>query len=272
MLASWNIANLGVHIRKPRDYRLMAELLSWFDIACIQEVNDDLSGLRAIEEAMGGTYRVLFSDKAGNNERMAVIYDSAKLRPGELAAEIAVPAADKRHIRIDGIAGPFLGFDRNPHVLSLDVGTTRLTLVNVHLYFGGSSTDRRVLEAYAVGRWADLRAKSGNAYGDVVYAVGDFNIPKVGPGDAIYRALTKRGLRLPIHSGRIASAIATDNQYDQIAFTPGAARQALLGTDVFDYDGAVFAKVWKERTKAEFRGYLRYYMSDHRPVWAEIAV
>ena len=66
-------------------------------------------------------------------------------------------------------------------------------------------------------------------------------------------------------STRISSTIATDNQYDQIAFTPGDAKAVLVDSDVF-------ARLWEQRTAAEFRAYLRYYLSDHRPLWAEIAV
>ena len=45
LLATWNIANLGLQDRREKDHRLIAEILGWFDLVAIQEVNDNLSGL-----------------------------------------------------------------------------------------------------------------------------------------------------------------------------------------------------------------------------------
>ena len=43
LLGTWNIANLGVQQRRSQDYQLIAEMMSWFDLVAIQEVNDDLT-------------------------------------------------------------------------------------------------------------------------------------------------------------------------------------------------------------------------------------
>jgi hypothetical protein len=43
LICTWNIANLGLHKRQTDHYRIIAEILSWFDIIAIQEVYDDLS-------------------------------------------------------------------------------------------------------------------------------------------------------------------------------------------------------------------------------------
>lgn len=72
LLATWNVANLGVQERRDKDYRLIAELVSWFDLVAMQEVNDDLSGLRAIQRHLPQSFRLLFSDAAGNDERTGV--------------------------------------------------------------------------------------------------------------------------------------------------------------------------------------------------------
>ena len=77
-IASWNVANLGLQDRRDKDYRLLAEMVSWFDLVAIQEVNDNLEGLDQLHAHLPG-YRVLFSDKAGNDERMAFIFDSARV-------------------------------------------------------------------------------------------------------------------------------------------------------------------------------------------------
>ncbi len=155
-------------------------------------------------------------------------------------------------------------------------GSEGFVLVNVHLYFGSESAismNRRRLETYAVARWADIRRQSPYAYSRDIIALGDFNLPKAQPGDPIYEALTKRGLHLPKHSTQIGSSIASDSHYDQVAFFPGETQQEFTGNSgVFDFDGALFRTLWEERPPQEFFAYVRYYVSDHRPLWAEFRV
>ena len=278
LLATWNIANLGLQKRRAKDYRLIAEMISWFDLVAIQEVNDNLVGLRAILKALDGQseperYQALFSDKAGNNERTAFVFNANKVTLLEMVGEIAVPPADHEDIHLAGIPRKFTGFDRNPYIAAFEAGRFNFTLANVHLFYGGDTDDdrqRRSLETYAVGRWADLRRKSKNAYTDNVIALGDFNMPKAEKGDPIHKALTKRGLRLPEHTSRIGSTISEDADYDQIAFFPGGAKKRFTGkTGVFDFDGALFEKLFQTKTRTQFRAYMRYYVSDHRIFWAQ---
>jgi hypothetical protein len=98
---------------------------------------------------------------------------------------------------------------------------------------------------------------------------GDFNLPKAQPGDPIFDALTARGLTLPPHSTRIASTIATDAQYDQVAFFPGESAADFTGqAGAFDFDGALFAELWRTRSREDFLAYLRFHLSDHGPILA----
>src|SRR4051794_11350808 len=71
LVATWNIANLGVQDRLESDYRLLAEMISWFDLIAVQEVNDDLRGIFAIRDRLPANYELLFSDASGNQERQA---------------------------------------------------------------------------------------------------------------------------------------------------------------------------------------------------------
>ena len=41
---------------------------------------------------------------------------------------------------------------------------------------------------------------------------------------------------------------------------------------VFDFDMALFRDLWESRSQAEYRAYVRYYISDHRSLWMELAV
>lgn len=272
LVATWNVANLGSQKRSDADFALIAEVMSWFDLIAVQEVNDDLSGLRGVLGQLPKRYRTVFSDAGGNNERLTFVYDAGKLTAAEEIGEVAFPPSQGKHVRIAGIDQRFEGFDRNPYLATFTTGQLTVSLVNVHLYFGDDSPksmNRRSLETLAVARWADLRRRSRHAVTTDVLALGDFNLPRAVPGDPVFDALTAKGLFVPEHSTRIASSIATDNHYDQLAFFPSATQADFLASGVFDFDGAVFADLWEQRGPSAFRSYVRYHLSDHRPLWAQ---
>jgi endonuclease/exonuclease/phosphatase family metal-dependent hydrolase len=271
VVATWNVADLGLQERRDSDHRLIAEIMSWFDVVAVQEVNDDLTGLRAIKAHLPGRYRLLFSDASGNDERMTFVYDADRVRLTEEVGEVAPAPASFRSITLPGVDQRFEGFDRNPYLATFATGSLAFSLVNVHLYFGTDSDisrNRRCLETYAVARWADIRRSSPHATTRDIIPLGDFNLPKREAGDPIYDALTRRGLRLPPHSTQMGSATASLSHYDQIAFFPGETGDAFESAGVFDFDGAVFTSLWKERGREDFLAYVRYYLSDHRPLWA----
>ncbi len=56
-----------------------------------------------------------------------------------------------------------------------------------------------------------------------------------------------------------------------MAFFPGETGQEFVKSGVFDFDGAVFADLWQNptRSQADFEAYVRYHVSDHRPLWAQ---
>ncbi len=279
LVATWNIANLGAQERGDDDHRLIAEILGWFDFVAIQEVNDDLDGLRALQALLPKKYRVLFNDAGGNRERFAFLFDSTKFKPLEEIGELTVAAADLSDVRLADVTSRFAGFDRNPFITTFEVRGTRLTFANAHLYFGAdgrAGMDRRVLEAYAVARWADLRRRSDYAFAKDVVALGDFNLPKRRPGDRVYDALVRRGLVLPEHATKVGGTnVRDDADYDQMAIFPGPIKDAIEQVGIFDFDGAVFRELWAAGTdadKARFFAWVQYYLSDHRPLWMSLKI
>lgn len=86
----------------------------------------------------------------------------------------------------------------------------------------------------------------------------------------VYDALTSRGLVTPAHSGMIGSSIASDNHFEQVAIFPSTTQAWFLDVGVFDYDAVVFRDLWQQQGRDVFNGYLRYYLSDHRPMWVEV--
>lgn len=272
LLGSWNIANLGLQQRTRDHYVLIAEVLDWFDIIAVQEVNDNLAGLKAIESELPSKYNLIYSDKGGNNERSAFIYDSTIINQLELVAEISIPPKDHKDIKLPGVTRKFTGFDRTPYLCSFQWQNETFVLITVHSFSGGTSThdlERRALEAYAIGRWADLRNSSKNAFSKNIIALGDFNIPMVEKGDVVYEALIKRGLKLPEHSTKIYSNISNDKMYDQMAFLPSI-KSKIVKHGVFDFDEVIFPELWNPKAPGDFRKYLRYYISDHRPMWMQL--
>ena len=185
----------------------------------------------------------------------------------------SIPPSQLPRIKLPGSTATFGGFDRGPYLASFESGSFRFALLNVHLFFGSEKPvdlDRRTLETFAVAWWADKTHRDAKSYvGDVV-PLGDFNLPKAAPGDRIFDALVSLGLEAPPHSSQIGSAIASDNQYDQIAFFPGATKDCFTGAcSVFDFDGALFQDLWAARTPTQYRDYVRFHLSDHRPLWAQ---
>jgi hypothetical protein len=145
--------------------------------------------------------------------------------------------------------------------------------------------ERRILETFAVARWCDLRRKSTHAYVKNVIALGDFNLPRREPGDPVYDALVRLGIELPEHSDLVGgSNLNGDKFYDQIAFVPGLKKSRLVKSGTFDFDGAIFSGLWKENPAGplpidemieknpQFFAYVRYYLSDHRPLWAQLKI
>lgn len=275
LVATWNIANLGVQDRLDSDYALIAEMIGWFDLVAVQEVNDDLRGIDAIHSVLPSRYDLLFSDASGNQERQAFLYDTRKVARLKEVGRLSIPPSQLRNIKVPDTKTAFPGFDRGPYLASFESGSFRFSLLNVHLFFGSprqADLDRRTLETFAVAWWADQKHRDTRSYVPEILPLGDFNLPKMEKGDRIFDALCSFGLEVPEHTSQIGSAIASDSYYDQIGFFPGPTRERFTGaTNVFDFDGALFRDLWQKRPGKPYWSYARYHISDHRPLWAEFS-
>ena len=272
LLATWNLANFEVQDREPVHLDLIAEIIGWFDLVALQEIRDDLSGSRALRERLRGNWAMLFSEASGNDERQAFVFDAQKARLGEKVGKLTVPPA-----RLEDAGGEvFKGFDRTPYLASFQAGRLTLLLANVHSFFGGSDKEniqRRAAETRAIAWWCDKRSEDPHAYTRDILALGDFNLPRAEAGDPIYDELTRRGLRLPDYETKIGTTIASDSVYDQVAYVPEHTGSDLTGRGgVFDFDAVAFRHLWETRGERDFDAYTRWAISDHRPLWIELAV
>ena len=276
LIASWNVANLGQHRRRIEDLQMIASMINWFEIIAIQEVADNLDDIERVLRMLPDYFDLIFSDRAGNNERAAYFYDTRRVSLGPKIGEVAIVDNDRKYIRLPGVDRLFDGFNRNPYIATFIVEDTRLLLANCHLLYGSTrgavarqaSIERRQLEAYAIARWCDLRRESRNAWTKNIFAIGDFNLPRATAGDVIFDALTRRGLRLPPHTTRIPTNVANTADYDQIAVTPGLLSR-IKQVGVFDFDGVIFSDIYNRQTPGYWRTCAKYYISDHRPLWMQ---
>lgn len=278
LIATWNIANLGVHHRRASDIKVITEILSWFEIVAIQEIADNLDDFNLIMEELPDHFGHIFNDRAGNDERSAYIFDTRRVSLEPKVGELVIVDSDRKHIKLDGINTKFRGFNRNPYLVGFKIEETNLLLANCHLLYGKTSTsaekkqslERRQLEAYAISRWCDLRRKDDHHWTKNIIALGDFNIPLAESGDAIFDALVKRGLRVPPHESKIPHTnVSNSADYDQIAVTPGLKRK-IKEKGVFDFDGALFSSIYDKARSSRWRTCAKYYISDHRPLWIQL--
>lgn len=314
LLASWNIANLGAQKRPPRALLILSHMLSRFDLIAVQEVNNNFRTFEKIVRDMDGDFDFVMSDKAGNSERLAYIYRTDKVRIDKLWGEVALTKREypkrsvKVHFRKDGQDQTrtiknhrFVPFDRNPYIGSFRCDKLGFVLANVHLYFGAfqnSSTDakqlkyaRRVLEIFALSRWAERVSSGGNAWDRDIILLGDMNIPNMDQNESTIKALKKFGWQsldyvsdqtIGVDNTQLShiggSNLGNDKTYDQIALSPTALRGKVSKTGVFDFDNAVFKSKWDDlagsltRSKAisMFARYTKFHLSDHRPLWMEL--
>ncbi|PLX11817.1 MAG: hypothetical protein C0597_14515 [Marinilabiliales bacterium] len=282
LIASWNLTNFGLQKRTDDHLEIMAHILSKFDVIAVQEVADDISQFDLLLEMMDGNYRAIFSDIAGNYERLGYIYDATKLEKRGLVAELAMRTSQQKKITIE--VGEereemeFQGFNRNPYMATFKAGSFEFTLVNVHLYW--SNKLLRLLEAKALSNWARKRSQKPETHlpAKDIMLLGDFNIPEIKDGDPYYDEITSNGLVAPMHETEyIGSNLAGDKNYDQLFFFPKHTNedfsQGKIG--VVDFDNAIFRDLWKSDKsykKEYFFKYIRYFMADHRPLWAQFNI
>ena len=286
LIATWNLTNFGLQKREDEHIEIMAEIIKPFDIVAVQEVADNLEHMHTLLEKLDGEYDTKFTDIGGNSERLGYLYKKSRVGITELAAELAMRGYERKRltITVGDESGSeheerFDGFNRNPYMIGFKKGDFEFTLVNVHLYW--SNFIWRRLEATALAKWAKNRVKKSHPPNNDIILIGDFNMYKVEEGDKIYDDLVKNGgLQFPKYETELVGTnLAGDGHYDELAFFPSRTAEDFSGRmGVFDFDKALFAELWpddsetpakKKEMKEKFFQYIRYYLADHRLLWAE---
>lgn len=273
LLATWNLTAFGAHDRALWHLGLMAEILAPFDVVALQEIGEDLTHLEVLLGNLGEGWRALYTGVEGDGERLGFLYNSERVNPQGLATELRVHTTSQRRLAVGGVEEQFEELHRDPFVVQFGTGEgdreLALTLMNVHLY--RTSSGLRRLEALALARWAKGRVAAAHPpCGDVV-VLGDFNLSRLYPGDATHSELVKLGMMVPEHGSHVVRTnYAKDRHYDALALFPAQTADGFAGTlGVFDFDNVVFPDLYAE-DPVRFYKYIRYCLSDHRPLWIEI--
>ena len=284
LVATWNIRAFGdlteTWVVSPGDspkrnlfaLRCIAEIVSRFDVVAIQETRGNIKALRHMLKLLGPYWGLIMTDvtagDAGNDERMAFVFDTRRVTTSGLAGELVVPP---EWTRSEDIAPDALReqFARTPYAVSFSSGGQTFILVALHVLYGDSASDR-LGELRGIARWLEDWARREQSWGHNLIALGDFNIDR--KDDDAYRAFTSTGLRSPPELDSAPRTIFKSGKkafYDQIAwFTEGgnpdtpvlSLRYSNLA-GCFDFQGIVLP------TLSDIE--LSWRISDHYPLWVE---
>ena len=269
LLASWNIRDFdsnkfGHGKRLKESFYYMAEIISAFDLVAVQEVNENMSGLKALMKLLGRSWEFIATDvaegSAGNKERMVFLYDRDKVRFRDIAGEIVLPYKPDlptkksvlelaetaksmtageftRLMKAEDQKNPNRQFSRTPFLVAFQSGWFKFKLCTVHIYFGetsGPKFKRRVKEIRNIARFLKKRADRDKT--DNFILLGDFNI--VSPEHETMEALQANGFTVPEEIQK--SNVKETKFYDQIAFCVREEHLVPRRADVFSFTKSVF--------------------------------
>jgi endonuclease/exonuclease/phosphatase family metal-dependent hydrolase len=287
LIATWNIRAFssltrkwmaGANDRPKRDLRglrAIIEILSRFDVVALQEIDGNLRALRDTMKFLGEDWGFLMTDintgDAGNDERLAFLFDRSRITPSGLAAELVVPPERLNRIGENALKQQFA---RAPYAVSFRRGSATFILVTLHVLFGDREEDR-LKELNEIANWMKNWASRSNRYHHNLLVLGDFNIDRKGSGG--YESFVSTGLSVPDVLMNLPRTIFDDpgesdddNFYDQIAwFTNG--NHALINMELisggnYDFMPFVYTGLGLTRNSISFR------VSDHYPLWVEFSI
>ena len=285
LIGTWNIRALGSYTNRwtagtgdspKRDWHAMsgiAEVIRRFDVTAIQESRRDTRALFAILSLLGEDYRVIASDVSegiqGNDERLAYIYDSTRVRPSGLVGEIVLPPEAEGEVK---------QFARTPYAAGFARQDVEFILTTVHVLWG-KRPDDRLPELTAFAEWMRSWADRPKDWNRNLMVLGDFNIDR--HDDPLWRAFFATGLYPPAVLHDVPRTIFDDDKkrhfYDQISwFTPmlpdGRTVSRVEGIEFthvggnVDFLPHVLTGSGLDRTQMSWR------ISDHYPLWLEFRV
>lgn len=300
LLATWNIRDFdkpSYGKRMDEAIYYIAEIIAHFDLVAIQEVYQDLEGLERVMKILGRHWQYICTDTTegsqGNNERMAFVYDTRKVKFGGLAGELVLPPIKDQ----EGNIQPVTQLWRTPFMVGFQAGWTRFILTTVHILWGGSQANppERINEIRQIAQFLKKRTLDPSAWTRNIILLGDFNI--FGTEDATFQQLVEAGFEIPEQLLEFRSNAQKTRHYDQIALRVRPNHLNLTGkAGVFDYYQVVYqdtpedkqiyleymdeyeiTKDGQSRSERSKQNYYQTYwrthqMSDHLPMWVELQI
>ncbi|MBL8116874.1 MAG: endonuclease/exonuclease/phosphatase family protein [Anaerolineae bacterium] len=299
LLATWNIREFDspkYGDRVPESYYYIAEIIDRFDLVAVQEVNKNLDALYQLCKLLGESWKYLVTDTTegskGNNERMAFLYDSRKIRFGGLASQLVLPPVVVKNPETGKMdSHPVTQIARTPLMAGFTSGWTDFILTTVHIIYGQDKANdpERVEEIRQVAQYLKERTEDPSAWARNLILLGDFNI--YAPEDDTMKALTGAGFEIPKELQKLPSNAPQTKFYDQIAFRVRPGKLDTTGkAGVFNFFQTVFrekpdeelyiplmgAGYQKQKTPQERSNYYKqwrtFQMSDHLPMWVELKI
>ena len=282
LVGSWNLRAFGGLTKKwesadgdtPRrdlaDLLAIAAVLSRFDVVAVQEVRSDLRALRYLLKALGPDWGFTLTDvtkgQAGNDERMAFLFDTRRVTPSGLACEIVMPTDDPR-VSPAAFARQFA---RTPYAVSFASAGKTFILITLHVVYGQTPADR-VGELTAIAQWLAGWANEAAEWGHNLICLGDFNIDR--KDDPLYQAFTSTGLTPPPALNDVPRTIfdtpGSGHFYDQIAWFVDETKGPALSLRCTKAGSFDFVPLWQQDLTTT---QLSWRISDHYPLWVEFAV
>jgi endonuclease/exonuclease/phosphatase family metal-dependent hydrolase len=285
LVATWNVRAFGDMSdtwergakdspkRNLADALAIAAILSRFDVIAVQEARSNLRALRHVLKALGPEWGLILTDvnppPAGNDERLAFVFDTRRVRPSGLAAELVIPEDRLK----DGKGSLEEQFVRTPYAVSFISAEQTFILVTLHVKYGDDAAGRTD-ELAGIAEWlADWAKRTAEDYNQNLICLGDFNIDR--KDDPNFKALTSTGLEPPAElqglSRTVSDKPGKEHYYDQIAwFTEGNRAKLTLE---FEKDAGHAGRF--EWTKHLLTGMdaqeASWHISDHYPLWVEFA-
>ncbi|MFJ6636964.1 endonuclease/exonuclease/phosphatase family protein [Streptomyces sp. NPDC091376] len=284
LIATWNLRAFGGLTKawsteegaSPKrnftDVHLIAAVIRRFDVVAVQEVRGNLRALRHLMKVLGEDWAFILTDvtegKAGNNERLAFLFDTRRVKPSGLACELVVPIEQDAGVPASDLDRQFA---RTPYAVSFFSQGQTFTLVTLHVLYGKDPADR-VPELRAIAQWLADWAEQEFGWNHNLIALGDFNIDRA--DDPLFEAFTSTGLvPAPQLTGlprTVFDDAGAEHFYDQIAwFTKGQKHRPVLTLETGAGGQVNFVpQLQDDKTLTE----LSWHVSDHFPLWVEFTI
>jgi endonuclease/exonuclease/phosphatase family metal-dependent hydrolase len=268
----WRTEKGDSPLRDLGNVACIAEIVRRFDVVAIQEVRRSAAAFQLMMQQLGRDWAFLLTDATegaqGNNERLAFVYDTTRLRPSGLACELVV-AASKEGLSPQAMTQQFA---RTPYAVSFARGASRFTLVTLHVAYGKPAA--RLPELREIAQWLERWARSSDPWGENLIALGDFNIDRA--GDPLYQAFTSTGLSAPDALNQTPRTIfekpdappSDKHFYDQIAWFGENGKMPAMAMPFVNAGPFDFTTPLDVQDLVN----LSWRLSDHYPLWCEFTI